>query len=521
MLVSDVARLVNRMNGPCISGYIHSGARDFSRKRYFGTGLAIVGLGLMGSTSAPAQDTSAAASDPLSGMGVQIVYSYKIDYLLHTTTPYYDISYKNKDLFKGGTQTNPADFGLGDDPIAFGDAPLSISIDNGLGTIGGTTVSSLGVMPLSWRVGKLEGFRLIAGVDGQTQGGTQSAAFGGIEWKPFDSYSATTEHFLGLSARYGSQASSAATSQSIGSLAARGRLGVGFDLKVSTQRTSQIAQELVAALQSHRDVANALAQLSQSGIAHGLFAKTFSSGPIAKENLDLEFDAYQNGLSKAFLRKRHVDITKISNSLGRIANDRLDKVTIAPQAEFESKKADFEKSQLNLTALMSQSDRSKLDALAPEAAVQLTTNLASAKRTQEAASKALATAQEKLAPFVRAKTELASTQFTSYKAAAILAFATSDEIAAAVGAKTPGTTVAAGANNPRFAFYTEFDTSYYGTAPVSGPRARLVYSLNLKFSFNASDQNSPYILVTYENGETRAAPDTKLNCLLVTGTFKF
>lgn len=370
-------------------------------------------------------------SDFLTGSGLQINFGYKNDFIARKSKDYLQVSFKDVTLFSHGDPIKGTDFGIADDPISFGDAPLTLRIGEGSSQIGGTLFSSIGVAPIPLPGLPASRFRLIAGYDGQLEQAKQSTFFAGAEWVPFGAYSKDKETFLGASARYERRNTSASTQEETGTANIRGRVGVGMDLRLTQRRIDQITADLQKVL------------------------------PVEPKDLPEFLDVFRTRRSVPIRAILVVGMDDAIRDAGLWSEDHPTAVQSA-------------------LGTVRQSGEGPL--------VQAMKDLQEPART-----KLMTLLKDDIVGTLRAKTSLLKDRIKSQAAP----------------------------NNPRISLFGEFDGSYRLSTQVAGPRGRAVYSLNLRYSLNATDDNSPFVLARFENGRTRAEPDQQISSFMVMGVFKF
>jgi len=432
----------------------------------------------------------------LSGGGLQVKFSLKSDLRAKKSAGAYEISFKDTVLASSGTIAQATDFKLSEDPIKFGDAPLSLTIVDGAGTVGGGFLSAIGVAPLSLG-GNLasKSLRFIAGLDApfvnRDNTGTFSKFFG-LEYRPLPASSkGNAETFLGLSLRYENQSKKSGETEEEGALALRARFGGAKHFALSEERIGQIDKEVSELIrflrlrfpskEAGRGVSAAKQVVATLEEAADLF-KSERGFPIpALKNV-----AIKGEIQKAFLSKWAVSDTELELAFEKATKEAFNgyddpnaktTLTVGHRVEklFSSLKADLKAYMTDPTnrMLVSRSEKiAKIDASFDEVSAEVGT---------EIAEKVLGTL-EKVTPETIRQT--------------------------------------AAKNSPGLAYFVELDGSY-AFAGASDIRARGIYSLNLRYNFDAKKEDGQYLWLRAEYGKTRAEPNVPIATISLMFNYKF
>lgn len=467
----------------------------------------LLGLCLLGSIVCTSAISSAAEdaqkdklSSFLSGGGLQVKFSLKSDLRARKSAGAYEISFKDAVLVSSGTIAQPTDFKLSEDPIKFGDAPLSLQIVDGASTVGGGFLSAIGVAPFSLGSNFApKSLRFIAGLDApfvnRDNSGTFSRFFG-IEYRPFSGLAdGNRETFLGLSARYENQSKKSGKTEEKGALALRARFGGATKLVLSEERANQIDNERLALIDFLRgrikpqtkvtSVKQVAAALDQFQVERG-YSITNSNKDLVtlgsfaiKGEIERAFTRAWAGsdreLQRAFeasSRQAFKDYQESSVQSTLTVGDRVDRL-------FSSLKADLKAYMSDPTnrMLVSRSEEiAKIDSSFDEVSAEVGT---------EIAIKILGVLEQ-----ITPEQSLDSIKSSAAK------------------------------NNPQLAYFLELDGSY-AFAGASDIRARGIYSLNLRYNFDAKKEDGQYLWLRAEYGKTRAEPNVPIATISLMFNYKF
>ncbi|MGV3618693.1 MAG: hypothetical protein ACO1SV_25505 [Fimbriimonas sp.] len=438
--------------------------------------------------TAPAAQKSMAPtgklSDFLTGSGLQIKFSSKSDFLGKKNEQFVGVFLKDVSLFEKGTAADPLDLGLDQDPIKFGDAPLTLKLGESLSEVGGTLLSSLGVYPLTFP--GLEGskLRILAGLDAQLEQGNQSTGFAGIEWLPTGAYAADSETFIGLSARYEQRTDDNDTIQTAGTASLRARLGFGIKFALSDERVRQIRNDIanIANVPDEKVIPYVRALAQERHLPYDSFLLLALTKPIDQraQRIQAEINALEEDLGRTPPPTNQEELRK------KISDKNLDLKRFDDAYKYFIK-VDGGKVEIN-------------DSRVKEIMAGNIEPFAKAAKLQQDPDKARMIVKEM---FQYLKQNLISKLAAKEKALL-------DEIEKAAP------------NNPLLSFFGEFDGSHiFSGEDIAGKRQRGVFSLNARYTFNPKDENAPYLWLRWERGRTRAEPDKEISGLLVMAGFRF
>jgi len=419
-------------------------------------------------------------SDLLTGSGLQINLSWFSDLLAHKSYGGYNLSYKDTKLFSGGNLVTAPDIQLSDDPIKFGDSPVSVAFQDGAGTLGGTLFSTVGVAPINLNFGPPNSLRILAGLDGSVfnQGSTSGVnKYVGVEWLPFGTFDKGSEHFLGISARYEDLSATAPASEQTqaGTVAARGRFGSTIGMKLSDQRKTQIKDEIKSRLRYQALVGDSV----------HLTAATIKVSQVFREKRGVPTQALERSLNDSFMEQY-----KVAEPQPGLLD--AEAISLRQAHQLASK---------SLTDLIAQRTAE------PSSRQTMAELEAELRQKVAAVDHAFAALPQSMRPQANFTEAVRSQLFTQN-----LARAVDRTVDDAVEKSSP--------NNPTLAYYVEFDGSY-AFNKVPDPRARGVYTLNLRYNFDSSKADTQYILVSFEYGKTRAQPTVPVSSVSVLFNYKF
>jgi hypothetical protein len=407
---------------------------------------------------------------PLTGLGIQATLGSFRLYQQRTTSSFYTLSYRdsagsNNSIFNSSQTPRPASI-ASVDPVDFGDQPITFAVSPGKTSSKGTVVQNLDAIPIPQiRVGDESPIRLLTGVAAQTQSQTQQHLLLGAEYYPSKMIGAPTAKGGGPSSRSPEERF--------------------FAFGLALER-NQGAADPVSGAPGFNETIPAAVYRGRWGFA---IKPVTSNHRISQAKQDTAV------LSSQLDNQINTLNSKLNGPRGKGDSIRQ---TAAEKADFANFRNDLE-----------------------NVADRYGVNPANAEPYSKGASSQISVAQalrdldDESSPM--SKGGGLSTDVMAAQVGTMLRL--KDCLSTFMSQPAEAARKSLFKNQPTIAVYTEFEGSYGLKQSQYFGRYRSIWSANVKLCLDPKNEDAAYVLLSYENGFSRAEPN--LRCNDITLTFGF